>query len=185
MTAQGQLQAAAKSASFDGRHHGLVGGLDVVNHRYEERPPNLCVKLLDVRPCCNGDADRRTNEHPFQPLAVGESLLCYVKQPSHCVTNKCLKNVSVGEYSIASVDLCLCACMIFLLYLATACICLARLNQSRSFGLGLNKNCPLAPSPPRFHLSRINNNILNRTSVIPFLPCKLAVLERFLHVRQY
>lgn len=58
MTAQGQLQAAAKSAPFDGRHHGLVGRLDVVDHRYEERPPYLGPKLLDVRPCCNNNADR-------------------------------------------------------------------------------------------------------------------------------
>lgn len=50
MTAQGQLQAAAESHPFDGGHHGFVCGLDVFDHWYEERPPDLCAKLLDVRP---------------------------------------------------------------------------------------------------------------------------------------
>lgn len=92
MAAQGQLQAAAKSAPFDGRHHGLDGGLDVVDHRYEQRPPHLGPKLPDVSPCSNNNAERwwgtdKANQQSFHTLAASKSLLCYVKDPSHCVTS--------------------------------------------------------------------------------------------------
>lgn len=159
MTAQGKLQAAAKSAPFDGRHHGLDGGLDIVDHRYEERPPHLGPKLLDVRPCCNNNADRwwgtdKANEHSFHTLAASKSLLCYVKHPSHCVTSFFLFiYLNVPEYLNASINLCLCACMIFLIYLATVCICLEGFwNQWRSFGLGLYAYS-LFLRPPPVHLS--------------------------------